>query len=190
MNTMTTENSLENHFLIAMPSLRESLFEESVSVVCQHTTVGEIGLVINKAMPTTMREVFEQMGLPAHHLPNPEQLIMVGGPVQPEVGFVLHRPKGEWESTLKVSDQLHLTSSRDILEAISRGQGPQEFQFLLGYAGWSSGQIEKEMEANSWLHLPVDTDMIFHTPIDELWKSTTSNLGFDPSRISNQIGHA
>ena len=190
MSDMMTRNSLENHFLIAMPNLRQSLFEESVSVVCQHTTEGAIGLVINKAMPTTMQEVFTQMGLPTEHLPNPDQLILVGGPVQPEVGFVLHRPKGEWESTLKVSDQLHLTSSRDILEAISLGQGPKEFQFLLGYAGWSGGQIEHEMEQNSWLHLPVDADMIFQTPFEDMWENTTSHLGFDPSRISNQIGHA
>ncbi len=187
---MFAASSLENQFLIAMPSMDESYFSESVSIMCQHTEEGAIGLVVNKPMPTSMAEVFIQMNLPTDALPDPDQLIGSGGPVQPEVGFVLHSPKGDWEATLRVSNDLHLTSSRDILEAISRGEGPKEFQFYLGYAGWAAGQIEHELEQNSWLHTPVDTKLLFSTRPEVMWQSVKSQLGFDPASISSQIGHA
>jgi len=189
MNTII-ETSLENHFLIAMPQLEGSLFGDTVSVVCQHTGEGAIALVINKTLPQTLQEVFEQMDLPTDRLNNPEQAVLFGGPVQPEAGFVLHHDKGDWQSTLSIGDDLYLTSSKDILEAISKAQGPAQYLFILGYAGWSSGQIEQELEQNSWLHSPVESGIIFDTPPERICDRVIRNLGIDPHLISTQIGHA
>ncbi len=184
------ETSLENHFLIAMPQLEGSLFGDTVSIVCQHTVEGAIALVINKTLPQTLADVFEQMDLPSDRLSNPEQSVLFGGPVQPEAGFVLHTDKGKWQSTLIISDNLYLTSSKDILEAISRGAGPGQYLFILGYAGWSSGQIEEELEQNSWLHSPIEPGIVFETPPDKISSLVIQKLGIDPHQISSQIGHA
>ena len=184
------ETSLENHFLIAMPQLEGSLFGDTVSVVCQHTREGAIALVINKTLPQTLADVFEQMDLPSDRLSNPHQSVLFGGPVQPEAGFVLHADKGKWLSTLKISEDLFLTSSKDILEAISRGEGPRAYLFILGYAGWSPGQIEEELEQNSWLHSPIEAGIIFNTPPELISDLVIQQLGIDPHQISSQIGHA
>ena len=189
MNTMI-ETSLENNFLIAMPQLKNSLFGDTVSVVCQHSEEGAIALVINKTLPQTLGEVFKQMNLPADCLKNPHQSILFGGPVQPEAGFVLHTNKGEWQSTLSISDTLYLTSSKDILEAISEDKGPENYLFILGYAGWSSGQIEQELEQNSWLHSPIEPDIVFNTPPEAISDQVIKKLGIDPHMISTHIGHA
>lgn len=182
--------SLENHFLIAMPQLKDSLFGDTVSVVCQHSTEGAIALVINKTLPQTLGEVFKQMDLPAEGLKDPDQAIHFGGPVQPEAGFVLHTEEGHWQSTLVISDTLFLTSSKDILEAISQGKGPENYMFILGYAGWGSGQIEQELEENSWLHSPVESDIVFHTPPEQISRMVINKLGIDPNLIVSQTGHA
>lgn len=184
------ETSLENHFLIAMPQLEGSLFGDTVSVVCQHTREGAIALVINKTLPQTLADVFKQMDLPSDKLSNPNQSVLFGGPVQPEAGFVLHADKEKWLSTLKISDELFLTSSKDILEAISRGEGPCDYLFILGYAGWSSGQIEEELEQNSWLHSPIKSGIVFSTPPELISDLVIQQLGIDPHQISSQIGHA
>ncbi len=189
MNT-TIETSLENQFLIAMPQLKDSLFGDTVSVVCQHSEEGAIALVINKTLPQTLGEVFKQMNLSVDSLKNPDQAILFGGPVQPEAGFVLHTEKGQWQSTLSISETLYLTSSKDILEAISELKGPEDYLFILGYSGWSSGQIEQELEQNSWLHSPIESDIVFNTPPDRISDQVIKKLGIDPHRISNQIGHA
>ena len=184
------ETSLENHFLIAMPQLKGSLFGDTVSIVCQHTQEGAIALVINKTLPQTLAEVFQQMDLPSDRLRNPHQSVLFGGPVQPEAGFVLHTDKGNWLSTLKISEDLFLTSSKDIIEAISGGEGPDNYLFILGYAGWSSGQLEEELEQNSWLHSPIEIGIVFETPPELISDQVIRKLGIDPHQISTQIGHA
>ena len=186
----TIQNGLENHFLIAMPQLKNSLFGDTVSVVCQHSEEGAIALVINKTLPQTMAEVFKQMDLSAEGLEHPEREILFGGPVQPQAGFILHSDKGEWQSTLDISPTLYLTSSKDILEAISEGKGPQSYLFILGYAGWSPGQIEHELEENSWLHSPIESEIIFNTPPELISAQVIDQLGIDPTRISAHTGHA
>lgn len=137
-----------------------------------------------------MAEVFQQMDLPAESLEHPEKEILFGGPVQPEAGFILHSDKGNWQSTLDISSTLFLTSSKDILEAISKSEGPRSYLFILGYAGWSPGQIEYEMEENSWLHSPIEPEIIFNTPPELISSQVIDQLGIDPTRISTQIGHA
>lgn len=184
------DQSLENQFLIAMPQLKGSLFGDTISVVCQHNEEGTIALIINKTLPQTLSEIFEQMGLSTECLHNPSKAILFGGPVQPEAGFILHTDNSQWQSTLSVSDSLFLTSSKDILEAISHGSGPESYLFILGYSGWSSGQIEQELEQNSWLHSPIKTDIIFNTPPEQISNKVIAHLGIDPARISIQIGHA
>lgn len=184
------ESSLENQFLVAMPQLKGSLFGDTVSIVCQHNEEGAIALVINKTLPQTMAEIFAQMELPIESLKHPDRAILFGGPVQPEAGFVLHTEKGGWQSTLAISDSLYLTSSKDILEAISQSEGPEDYLFILGYAGWSPGQIEEELEQNSWLHSPADAEIIFSAPPEMISQIVIDQFGIDPMRISRQIGHA
>ncbi len=187
---MNISQSLENQFLLAMPSMRDPRFVDSVSLVCQHNDEGAIALVINKPITQSLQEVFLQMQLSIENLDNPEQLILSGGPVQPEAGFVLHACKGEWEATLVISDQLFLTSSADILEAISQGSGPKEYLFLLGYAGWTAGQLEMELEQNAWFHQPVSHDTLFDTPPERIANKVIQESGIDLSRISTHVGHA
>lgn len=189
MNDMI-ETSLENNFLIAMPQLRGSLFGDTVSIVCQHSEEGAIAFVINKALPQTLAEIFAQMDLPIDSLKNPDQLILFGGPVQPEAGFVLHNEKGDWQSTLTIGDNLFLTSSKDVLEAISQNNGPEQYLFILGYAGWSSGQIEEELMQNSWLHSPIESEIIFNTPPELISEIVIDKLGINPALMSSQIGNA
>ena len=173
-----------------MPQLKDPLFGDTVSVVCQHSKDGAVAFVINKTLPQTLAEIFKQMELPIEHLEHPEKPILFGGPVQPEAGFVLHAEKGQWQSTLAVNENLFITSSKDILEAISEGKGPEHYLFILGYAGWGSGQIEQELEQNSWLHSPVESDILFNTPPEYISDIVISKLGVDPARVSQQIGHA
>ncbi|MEE9447560.1 MAG: YqgE/AlgH family protein [Arenicellales bacterium] len=184
------QHSLENQFLIAMPQLKDSVFGDTVSVVCQHSEAGAIALVINKTLPQTLEEVFKQINLPCEHLASPEQAILYGGPVQPEAGFILHTDKGGWQSTLIISDALFLTSSKDILEAISQNKGPEHYRFILGYSGWSSGQIEEELQQNSWLHSPIESDIVFNTPPELIGGKVIQKLGINPHLISNHVGHA
>lgn len=181
--------SLCDHFLIAMPSMHETSFSHSVTYICEHSSQGAMGIVINNPMPMTLNEIFAQMDMGAGHrsgmLP-----VMAGGPVQRERGFVLHTNDSEWHSTLKVSDELSLTASRDIIAALARDEGPQQFIVALGYAGWDEGQLEAEIAANSWLTVPASKHIIFDTPFEQRWAAAAQSLGIDVNLISSIAGHA
>ncbi len=194
---MTEFESLANQFLIAMPSLDDPNFERSVTLICEHTSEGALGLIINKATSLNLGQVFEQLELSGAgagaEAPLPEQPVMHGGPVATSRGFVLHDmdPDGtEWDSTLRLDGDLRLTTSRDIMEAMAKGTGPQNALFALGYAGWTSGQLEAEMADNAWLSVARSDDLIFNTPIDQRWDAATRLLGIDPSRLSSVAGHS
>lgn len=184
---MSTE-SLANHFLIAMPGLAESTFAQTVTYLCQHDEDGAMGIVIN--VPTDMRlgEIFSQLDIEGSF--RARDTVMAGGPVQRERGFVLHGDGGFWQATLAITPELHLTSSRDILEAIAQGHGPSEHLVAVGYAGWSPGQLESELAANAWLTCPATREVLFHTPPDERFAAAMKLLGLDPGRLSAQAGHA
>lgn len=184
-----TPGSLRDHFLIAMPGLNDSSFAHTVTYICEHSDKGAMGLVINTATPMQLREIFAQMEL--QDLADiGDQIVMSGGPVQQERGFVLHPHGSQWQSTLEVSPDISLTASRDIIAALAEGQGPREYLIALGYAGWGEGQLEAEIAANSWLTVPASRDIIFDTPFEQRWAAAAQVLGIDLNLISSNAGHA
>jgi putative transcriptional regulator len=187
---MNESLSLTNQFLIAMPAMNDPNFSHTVALVCDHTERGALGLILNKPLPMRMQEVFEQLEIQIASSPLTERHVLRGGPMQTDRGFVVHRAGGEWDSTLKVSDSLHVTTSRDILAAMARGEGPGEAMVALGYAGWDGGQLEDEIRANVWLNAPVDPKLIFDLPFAARWEAAGRLLGIELSRISPTAGNA
>lgn len=184
-----TPGSLRDHFLIAMPGLNESSFAHTVTYICEHSDKGAMGVVINTATPMLLKEIFTQMDLDDLS-DQGDQIVMSGGPVQPERGFVLHSNETKWQSTLEISSDICLTASRDIITALAAGRGPKHCLIALGYAGWGEGQLEAEIAANSWLTVPADKDVIFNTPFEERWTTAAQTLGIDVNLISSTAGHA
>lgn len=182
-------SSLRDHFLIAMPGLTDPLFSRSVTYVCDHSDQGAMGIVINQTLDLTLGDVFEQLAID-YHPPLGRYPVLAGGPVNMQRGFVLHRDQGSWESTLRITSEISLTASKDIVAAIAREEGPKHAQFALGYAGWSAGQLEEEINTNAWLVAPADTTIIFDTPVDQRWAATAKQLGIDLNLISGNVGHA
>ncbi|MCK5002249.1 MAG: YqgE/AlgH family protein [Gammaproteobacteria bacterium] len=186
---MKTTN-LTNHFIIAMPSLLDDNFNQTVTYICEHNENGCFGIVINRKTDVTLDEVIHQMEIEVSGSIIHDTFIYHGGPVQQERGFILHQPLGEWSSSLKINDHLALTTSRDILEAIAHDEGPEQSIIALGYAGWSPGQLEQEMAANTWLNCPAEEQIIFDTPAEKRWQSAADLLGVDLQLLSNDAGHA
>ena len=181
---------LTNQLLIAMPAMGDPNFSHTVALVCDHGPRGALGLILNKPLPMRMAEIFEQLEIELKTGSLRERQVLRGGPMQTDRGFVVHRAGGEWDSTLKVSDAIHVTTSRDILAAMARGEGPQEAIVALGYAGWDGGQLEDEMRANAWLNAPVDSGLIFDLPFELRWEAAGRLLGVELSRISPISGNA
>lgn len=182
--------SLSDQFLIAMPSLKDPNFEQTVTLICQHNDEGALGIVINRTVNLTVGEVLNQMDIPSQYYEASDTPVHYGGPVQSERGFILHRDLGNWQSTLPINDRIGLTTSRDILEAMANNQGPAHCLVALGYAGWGGGQLEHELAENAWLSGPADYDLIFSTPIEERWHAAARLLGVDLHVLSPETGHA
>jgi putative transcriptional regulator len=187
---MSDSGYLTNQLLIAMPSMGDPNFAQVVALVCDHSARGALGLILNKPLPMRMGEIFEQLEIELTPGPFRERHVLRGGPMQTDRGFVVHRAGGEWDSTLKVSDTLHVTTSRDILAAMARGQGPDDALVALGYAGWDGGQLEDEIRANAWLNAPVESGIIFDLPFESRWHAAGRLLGVELSRISPISGNA
>jgi len=182
---------LNNQLLVAMPSLADPNFSQSVTLVCEHTDRGALGIMINRPLEMKMSEVLEQLALTSDDLRLRDMPVLRGGPVQNDRGFVLHRPcLQDWDSTLPVSDTLHVTTSRDVLAAMARGEGPAQAVVALGYAGWDAGQLEEEVLQNAWLTVPCDESLIFDLPFEQRWHAAARLLGVELSRISLQAGRA
>jgi putative transcriptional regulator len=179
-----------NQFLVAMPGMNDPNFAQTVTLVCDHGPQGALGIVINRPLGMTLGEVFGQLGLDATHSRVASDPVLQGGPVQTDRGFVLHTPGPTWDSTLAVSEQLHLTTSRDIVDALARGEGPSEALFALGYAGWDAGQLEAEVAQNAWLTVPADARLVFGTPLAERWQAAGRLLGINLLHLSSDAGHA
>jgi putative transcriptional regulator len=184
------DDSLANQLLIALPALADSPFERSVALVCQHDGEGAMGVVVNRASEYTLGEVFEQMGIESDDANLCAQPVLAGGPVHPERGFVLHDGERQWDSSLPVGSQLYVTTSRDILEAMARGEGPPRVAVALGCAGWGAGQLESELVDNSWLTAPADAELLFALPLGARWQAAGGRIGVDMSRITDYSGHA
>jgi putative transcriptional regulator len=183
-------DSLKDHFLIAMPSLTEGLFAHSLTYVCEHSEDGAMGIVINHPLDLHLRDILEHLEIDDIRVPR-DDLIMAGGPVQTDRGFVLHRAGDrEWESTLRLTDEISLTTSKDILTSIAHNEGPSAALVALGYAGWGAGQLEGELAANAWLTLPADSAIIFNTPISKRRNAAAAKLGIDLALLAPGAGHA
>ena len=181
---------LNNQFLIAMPGMDDPNFAQTVTLVCEHSAHGALGIVINRPLTMDLGEVFEQLGLDASQSHVSRQSVLLGGPVQTDRGFVLHSPGADFESTLPVSEKLHLTTSRDILDALASGHGPERAIVALGYAGWEAGQLEDEMARNAWLTVPVDENLLFDVPAEDRWQAAGRLLGINLLHLSSDAGHA
>jgi putative transcriptional regulator len=187
---MSDAGYLTNQLLIAMPYMGDPNFAQSVALVCEHSARGALGLILNKPLPMRMGEIFDQLEIQLPIGPLHDRQVLRGGPMQTDRGFVVHRAGGEWDSTIKVSEALHVTTSRDILTAMSRGEGPDEAVIALGYAGWDGGQLEEELRANAWLSAPVDLGLIFELPFESRWLAAGRLLGVELSRVSPIGGNA
>jgi putative transcriptional regulator len=182
--------NLTHHFLIAMPSMADPYFAKSLTYVCEHNEQGALGVVVNRPIDMTLQALFERLSLTLKHKDLSDAPIYFGGPVQTDRGFVLHEPTGNWQSTLKVRDAIGLTTSKDILEAVGRGEGPQKLLVTLGYAGWSAGQLEHELTQNAWLTVEAKDAIIFDLPAEERLAAAMELLGVDYARLADSAGHA
>lgn len=178
------------HFLIAMPSLQDANFAGTLTYICRHDDQGAMGLVVNRPMDMTLQTLFGQIALTPVQDDILTYPVYLGGPVQTDRGFVLHSPVGEWRSTLRINDHLGLTTSRDILEKLSLGQGPERIFIALGYAGWEAGQLENEIKLNNWLSVPAEPDILFELPAGQRFQAALDLLGIDPTYLSEEAGHA
>lgn len=191
--------NLTNHFLIAMPGLKDDLFARSVVYLCEHSDQGALGLLINKPCDMSLKDLFEKMDLSLDRADLADAEVFLGGPVQTERGFVLHEAifssehqtdNPVYSSTLVIPGGLEMTTSRDVLEAIGTGSGPRKLMMALGYAAWSQGQLESELAENSWLTVAADSRLIFETPVDLRYERALELLGVQTGMLSTQAGHA
>lgn len=186
---------LADHFLIAMPSMLDPVFGGTLVYLCEHNADGALGVIINKATDMTVDVLLERIDLKLEIAAQREttfdqQPVLFGGPVQVERGFVLHTPQGNFSSMMQVSDAVALTTSKDVLEAVAVGDGPQRMLVTLGCAGWSAGQLEQEIVDNGWLTVRADPAIIFDLPIEQRFAAAMKLLGVDPVMLTGAAGHA
>jgi len=186
---MQTMN-LTNQFLIAMPRLLDPNFYQTVTYIFSHNEHGAMGIVINRPLNLDLGEILSQMNLATDSSRIRDMPVYDGGPVHTDRGFIIHKPDSVWQSTIKVSDKVAVTTSRDILEALAQGSGPEKAFIALGYAGWDAGQLEQEISDNSWLTAPSGVDLIFNIPHEKRWEVAVELLGIRMQDLSSQIGHA
>jgi putative transcriptional regulator len=189
--------NLTNHFLIAMPALADALFSKTVVYVCEHSSRGAMGLVINKPADISMTHLFDKVDLPMHSADLADAPVFLGGPLQVERGFVLHEavsdlpePKAAYASSMVIPGGLTMTTSKDVLQALADGGGPLKVLVSLGYSSWGEGQLESELGANSWLTVDADRGLIFDTPVAQRYDKALALLGLQAWMISSQVGHA
>ncbi len=186
----TVSGYLEGQLLLAMPGMPDPRFEHSVIYMCAHSPAGAMGLVVNKVLDSiTFPDLLRQLDIEA--VPPREDIrIHFGGPVETGRGFVLHSSDYIQDSTLKVSDDIGLTATMEVLRSIAEGRGPRRTMLALGYAGWAPGQLEEEIQSNGWLHTEPDEDLLFGSELDDKWRRAVAKMGIDPSMLSSEAGHA
>ena len=182
--------NLAQHFLIAMPAMADPHFSKTLTFICEHNDQGALGIVINRPIDMSLAALLEQVSIPLAGETFKTIPIHFGGPVQVDRGFVLHTPVGQWQSTLSVGDDIGLTTSKDILQAVARGEGPGKLFVTLGYAGWAPGQLENELAQNAWLTVQAKPDVIFDLPAEKRLPAAMGLLGIDFASLSEQAGHA
>lgn len=191
---MSASVDLSGHFLMAMPGMVEGDLAGTVIYVCEHSDRGALGLVINRPIELNLAGLLEKADLEvdagSSTASAAEVPVYFGGPVQTDRGFVLHKPAGEYSSSISLGQTLALTTSRDVLQAVASGEGPEKIFVTLGYAGWGAGQLEQELAQNAWLSVPADESIIFETPAQARYPAAMGLLGIDPSRLAGSAGHA
>ncbi|MDD3608163.1 MAG: YqgE/AlgH family protein [Halothiobacillaceae bacterium] len=187
---MNSPLDLTNHLLIAMPGMGDPNFAQTVTYVCEHNEKGAMGIVINRLLELNLGDILDHMGIDCTQSAVRAHPVHLGGPVQVERGFVLHSPAGGWDSTLNVTEDIALTTSRDILQAIAQGAGPSRLLIALGYAGWGAGQLEQEMKDNAWLSTPAQQAILFDVPVEQRWHAAAGAMGIDLNLLSSEAGHA
>ena len=193
---MSAERSnFTNQFLIAMPGMGDESFAGAVVYLCEHTDKGALGLVINKPIDIKLKNLFEKVELTLDREDIADEPVYYGGPVQTERGFVLHErlddEGGHYSSTLAIpGGALEMTTSKDVLEALSNGAGPKKLLVTLGYSGWGAGQLEEEIQRNGWITVEAKPDVIFDTPAEQRYEKALGLLGIDPALLSAEAGHA
>jgi putative transcriptional regulator len=187
---MDYPGSLNNQLLIAMPGMVDPNFSTTVTLVCEHNADGALGIIINRPLNMNLGGLFEQLDVNDADSAIIARPVLDGGPVARERGFVLHEPGERYESSVAVSQEIQLTLSRDVLDAMATGGGPGKSLVALGYAGWDAGQLEAEMLENTWLSVPATPEIVFDVPFEERWQSAARVLGIDLSQLSVDAGHA
>jgi len=182
--------NLTQHFLIAMPAMADPHFSRTLTYICEHNDQGALGIVVNRPIEMSLQTLLEQVSIPLGGEAFKSIPIHFGGPVQVDRGFVLHTPLGQWQSTLAVNSEIGLTTSKDILQAVARGEGPGKLFVTLGYAGWAPGQLENELAQNAWLTVQAQPEVIFDLPADKRLPAAMGLLGIDFASLSEQAGHA
>ena len=182
---------LNNHFLVAMPSMKDPNFNGTVTYLCKHDEKGALGIIINRPLDMQVLDIFQQLSFDVIDETQADRPVLGGGPLQREMGFVLHQSEDPYDKTLNPSEtSIKVTVSQDILNSMARGEGPNPALVALGYAGWDSGQLEAELAANAWLSVPASPAILFDTPFDERWESAAALLGVNISQLSRYAGHA
>lgn len=187
---MGIDTSMANHLLIAMPSLTDPNFERTVIYICEHHSQGTVGLIINRPMKFPLGLVFDQLKIEAISKEIIDRPLLFGGPVQPERGFVIHRPSGIWRSSLTLDDSVTVTTSNDIIRAIANDTGPKDVLVTLGYVGWSENQLEQEVMDNHWLVCPYKPELMYDVPFELRWEYAGLSIGVKMNQLSSNIGHA
>ena len=187
---MDATSTLTNQLLIAMPGMADPNFSSTVTLICEHNDEGALGIVINRPLTLKLGGLFEQLDVDDADPHAADVPVLMGGPVGPERGFVLHESTHSYENSLAVSKTINLTLSRDVIEAMATGEGPRKSLVALGYAGWQPGQLENEMLANSWLNVTATPDIVFDLPFADRWTAAAESIGVDISRLAPDAGHA
>src|SRR3954471_9406588 len=180
--------NLTHHFLIAMPNMADPHFSKTLTYICEHNEQGALGLVVNRPLDMTLAKLLDQVSISVESDRCAQVSVHYGGPVQTDRGFVLHAPPGDWQSTLSINAELGLTTSKDILEAVARGEGPRQMLITLGYSGWAPGQLEHELAQNAWLTVEARDDVIFDLPSPQRLPKAMEMLGVDYATLSEQSG--
>lgn len=181
---------LTDHFLIAMPAMADPYFSKALVYIAEHNEQGALGLIVNRPIDMKLATLFEKIDVPLEATGMAKLPVFFGGPVQTDRGFVLHRPVGQWQSTLAVNDHVGLTSSRDVLQAVARDGLPHDIMVTLGYSGWSAGQLEQELAQNAWLTVPAEQHILFDLPYEIRLASAMESLGIDFTHLAETAGHA
>jgi putative transcriptional regulator len=184
-------DSLQNYLLIASPSMEDPYFARTVTYICEHNEHGAMGLVINQPVGMKLKELVAQVDDKAEVFKEKaDNIVLAGGPVSQDRGFILHTTQPGWTASLSMTSEIMVTTSKDIISSLGNDQAPEKSLVILGYAGWTAGQLEEEIQTNSWLMVEADTEILFDVPIHKKWETAVQRLGIDVWQLGPDVGHA